>query len=156
VAEEVEAAGFTAMRRSQIKAEPLDPSARRGDKGSALSSAVWIIDTVGELKNMYKAADVAFIGGSLIPHGGQNVMEPCGLGVPVLHGPHMHNFNDAMALLNACSGSVEVSRESFGAELEKLLQDRTGAGAMAQRAREAFLKQQGATARAVDFLAHYL
>ena len=107
---------------------------------------------MGELKMLYSVASVAFIGGSLIPHGGQNVMEPCGLGVPTVHGPHMHNFNDAMEILSACQGSVEAARESLAAEIEKLLLQRPAAEAMARRARDAFLSRQGAVARAVEVL----
>jgi 3-deoxy-D-manno-octulosonic-acid transferase len=57
-----------------------------------------------------------------------------------------------MALLKSCDGSVEVSRENLTAALEKLFHDRTAAKAMAQRAREAFLKQQGASARTVEYV----
>jgi len=117
---------------------------------------VIVVDTVGELKSLYKAADVAFIGGSLIPHGGQNVMEPCGLGVPVVHGPHMHNFNEAMALLRVCNGAEEATRASLEAKILRLLQDKRYASEMATRARAAFLAAQGATARSVDFLEAFL
>jgi len=108
--------------------------------------------SVGELKSLYKAADLAFVGGSLIPHGGQNIMEPAGLGVPVIHGPHMHNFNDAMGLLRACEGSQEVSRETLIHKVQNLLEDRSSAAEMAARARAEFLKVQGATRISVDFL----
>lgn len=53
---------------------------------------VYIGDTMGELGLMYAASDIAFVGGSLVPHGGHNILEPCALGLPVLFGPHMRNF----------------------------------------------------------------
>jgi 3-deoxy-D-manno-octulosonic-acid transferase len=149
----------TAEVEGEIKAAGLAPlrltTLREKTQHSGLSTQdfVLLVDTVGVLKDMYKAADVAFVGGSLIPHGGQNVMEPCGLGVAVVHGPHMHNFNDAMEILNACKGSVEVSRESLAAEIEKLLRDPAAAKAMATRAREGFIAKQGATKRAVEYIA---
>lgn len=126
--------------------------ARRGFSASLLT--VLLVDTVGELKNMYKAADAAFVGGSLIPHGGQNVMEPCGLGVPVVHGPYMHNFKEALEILRACEGggAVEVTRAQLPAALERLLTDQAAAQAMARRAREAFLARQGAARRAAEYL----
>jgi 3-deoxy-D-manno-octulosonic-acid transferase len=144
VEKEIAAAGFTCVRLSALRAA----------QHSALSTqdSVLLVDTVGELKGMYQAADVAFVGGSLIPHGGQNVMEPCGLGVPVVHGPHMHNFNDAMEILRGCSGSVEVSRDDLTAALQKLLCDPAAARQMAARSREAFLKKQGATKRAAEYV----
>jgi 3-deoxy-D-manno-octulosonic-acid transferase len=79
-------------------------------------------------------------------------MEPSGMGVPVVHGPHMHNFNDAMEILRECSGVIEVTQETLAPALEHLLTHREEARAMAMRAREAFLKKQGATARAVELV----
>ncbi len=55
---------------------------------------VYLGDTMGELSLLYACSDVAFVGGSLEPHGGQNILEPCALGVPVVFGPHMFNFPD--------------------------------------------------------------
>lgn len=55
---------------------------------------VYLGDTMGELSLMYASSDVAFVGGSLEPLGGQNILEPCALGVPVVFGPHMFNFPD--------------------------------------------------------------
>jgi 3-deoxy-D-manno-octulosonic-acid transferase len=55
---------------------------------------VFLGDTMGELSLMYASSDVAFVGGSLEPFGGQNILEPCALGVPVVFGPHMFNFPD--------------------------------------------------------------
>jgi len=143
---EIKAAGLAPLRLSVLHE-------KTQHSGLSTQDFVLLVDTVGVLKDMYKAADVAFVGGSLIPHGGQNVMEPCGLGVAVVHGPHMHNFNDAMEILRECKGSVEVSRESLAGEIEKLLLDPVGANAMAQRAREGFIAKQGATKRAVEYIA---
>jgi 3-deoxy-D-manno-octulosonic-acid transferase len=151
VVAEIEGAGFGVLKISDVREKGIKACMEELRVG-ALDSRVILVNTVGELLSMYALSDVAFVGGSLIPHGGQNIMEPCGLGLPVVHGPHMHNFNDAMALLKSCDGSVEVSRENLTAALEKLFHDRTAAKAMAQRAREAFLKQQGASARTVEYV----
>jgi len=72
-----------------------------------------IIDTIGELEQVYGLADLVFVGGSLVPHGGQNVLEPAALGRPVLHGPHMQNFREEAALLAEAGASrcVENERE---------------------------------------------
>ncbi len=69
---------------------------RRTDNVPELSSDVdvYLGDTMGELSLMYASSDVAFVGGSLEPLGGQNILEPCALGVPVVFGPHMFNFPD--------------------------------------------------------------
>ena len=55
---------------------------------------IYLGDTMGELTLLYAAADVAYVGGSLVPTGGQNILEPCALGIPVVFGPHMFNFQD--------------------------------------------------------------
>lgn len=143
VEKDVVAAGLRPVRLSTHRKTP-DAKLEQND--------VLIVDVVGELKGMYKIADAAFIGGSLIPHGGQNIMEPCGLAVPALHGPHMHNFNDAMEILRGCSGALEVSRDSLTAELRSVFSDLYAARKMAQRARNAFLQKQGATARTVEYV----
>jgi len=69
---------------------------RRTEGHTELSAStdVYLGDTMGELSLMYACSDIAFVGGSLVPLGGQNILEPCALGVPVLFGPHMFNFPD--------------------------------------------------------------
>lgn len=157
VEKEIALANCVALKLSEIREKGIK-DCLNGLPAEAKDSWVLLVDTMGELKQMYKLADVAFVGGSLISHGGQNVMEPCGLGLPVIHGPHMHNFKDAMTLLKGCDGSIEVSREGLLPALERLLADPDSATAMGARAREAFLSQQGATERAVEYicgLLHY-
>jgi len=69
---------------------------------------VLVGDTMGELQRLYAAADVAFIGGSLVPHGGQNLLEACAVDVPVAFGPHMFHFEEisAMALERGAARQV--------------------------------------------------
>jgi 3-deoxy-D-manno-octulosonic-acid transferase len=71
-------------------------------------TAVLVGDTMGELQRLYAAADVAFIGGSLVPHGGQNLLEACAVNVPVVFGPHMFHFEEisAMALERGAARQV--------------------------------------------------
>lgn len=84
--------GFKVARR---KAEgPLSPDVE-----------IYVADTLGELGLFYRIAPVAFMGGSLVKHGGQNPIEPIGLGAAVLHGPHIHNFADVYAALDALPGA---------------------------------------------------
>jgi 3-deoxy-D-manno-octulosonic-acid transferase len=128
---------------------------RAPDSGLRIPSEppVVLVDTMGELGMLYRAAEIAFVGGSLIPHGGQNVMEPAGLALPVVYGPHMHNFAEAVEILRGCDGAVQIARaDELRAALERLLADAPVARAMGARAREAFLKRQGATARCVAYL----
>jgi len=69
---------------------------------------VLVVDTVGELMRFYAICDLAFVGGSFVPTGGHNILEPASLGLPVLFGSHMHNFREPAALLLACGGGAQV------------------------------------------------
>jgi 3-deoxy-D-manno-octulosonic-acid transferase len=73
---------------------------------------VLVGDTMGELQRLYAAADVAFVGGSLVPHGGQNPLEACAVRVPVAFGPHMFHFEEisAMALERGAARQVHDVR----------------------------------------------
>jgi 3-deoxy-D-manno-octulosonic-acid transferase len=80
---------------------------------------VLLVDTVGELMRFYAMSDLAFVGGSLEPTGGHNILEPASLGVPVLFGPHMQNFRESASLIQSCGGGFQVKD---GEELAALLQ----------------------------------
>ena len=95
---------------------------------------VLIVDVIGVLPRLYAAADVVFVGGSLVPRGGQNILEPAALGKPVLFGPHMENFRAAEeALRTAGAGFVVRNGEEMGRLAVRLLSDQsfrdTAAGA---------------------------
>ena len=145
------AAELPCVRRSKIKDQGEQafsqvPADQRG-------RTVILVDTMGELRRIYRAAEIAFVGGSLIPHGGQSVMEPAGAGLPTVYGPHMHNFAEADELLKACDGRVQVkSAAELTVAFEKLLADPSAARAMGARAREVFLKRQGAAGRCAEYL----
>jgi len=155
VVREIESAGFAVLRRSALKekgAAALDmlPAEQR-------TQAVVLIDTMGELGRLYRAADLVFVGGSLIPHGGQSVMEPAGLGLPAVFGPHMHNFAEAVQILKTCEGAVQVSgADAVPGALEKFLTQPEAARAMGARAQRAFVERQGASKKCVAYLASLL
>lgn len=113
-----------------------------------------LVDTVGELLDFYRAARVAFVGGSLgNDRGGQNLLEPAALGVPVLHGPSMRNFEDAVALLGAAEGARTVGSEAELANaLLELLANQETCERMAARARAALEPHRGASARMIEAL----
>ncbi|MHC4820424.1 MAG: 3-deoxy-D-manno-octulosonic acid transferase, partial [Planctomycetota bacterium] len=83
------------------------------DPGGAGPRRVVVLDTMGELASSYSAADVVYVGGSLVPHGGQNVLEPAGLAKPVLTGPHCWNFDEVVEAL-AESGGLEMVQDAEG------------------------------------------
>lgn len=121
------------------------------------SAHVLLLDTIGELASVFELADLVFMGGSLVPTGGHNVLEPAYWGKPILFGPHMHNFRDIAQLLLERQAAVQVSDEAelSGAMLE-LLGDagrRHELGAAAQRILE---DHRGATARVLSVLEEWL
>lgn len=72
-------------------------------------AGIWVADTLGELGLLYRLAEIAFVGGSLVPHGGQNVLEAARLGCAVAVGPHTDNFTDAVARLEEAGGLTAVA-----------------------------------------------
>lgn len=105
VARLVEGAGFTLTRRS-------------ADAGSnTVADAVYLGDTMGELPALLAAADIAFIGGSLVATGGHNLLEPAALARPVLSGPHTFNFREIDRLLTEAGGLVRVTDAGTLAEV---------------------------------------
>ena len=70
---------------------------------------IYVADTIGELGLFYRLAPIVFMGGSLVPHGGQNPIEPAKLGAAILHGPHVWNFAEIYAALDAVRGAEEVA-----------------------------------------------
>ncbi len=87
-------------------------------------TTVFLGDTMGELTTFYAAADVAFVGGSLIAIGGHNLLEPASLGMPVITGPHNENAADICALLVTCgAASVASDADGIAAEVCRLFAD---------------------------------
>ncbi len=98
--------GYNVTRRSEQKAGNADLS----------STDIYIGDSMGELMIFYAASDVAFVGGSLIPHGGHNLLEPAALGIPVLTGPHTFNFAEISRLLLDAGAARQVNNPAELAE----------------------------------------
>ena len=73
---------------------------RTSDKNIDKNTDIYLVDTYGETKKFFNISKIAFIGGSLIKHGGQNPIEPAKFGLKILHGPNVHNFNDIYKLFN--------------------------------------------------------
>ena len=108
-----------------------------------------LLDTIGELASVYSLASVAFVGGSLIPAGGHNPLEPAQFGVPIVMGPNYENFRAMVDDLRAHDAIHIANKDALASALIELLNDRPRAEAMGIRAREVFERQSGATARSV-------
>jgi 3-deoxy-D-manno-octulosonic-acid transferase len=138
------------VRRSNWRGQPMDALKPLAPGGIVL------LDTIGELASVYSIASAAFVGGSLVPAGGHNPLEPAQFGVPIVMGPHFANFRAITGDLIA-HGAIQIAAgEDLAAALIRLLQDRTAAEAMGERARQVFDKQAGATARCVAALRELL
>lgn len=123
------------------------------DSQPVFGGAVLLLDTVGDLAAMYSLGAVAFVGGSLVPRGGHNPLEPAQFGVPVVMGPSYENFRDIVAKMKEANAiRIVKDGEELGAAFLQMLTDRDEAQAMGARGRTVFEAQQGATARAVEAL----
>jgi len=114
-----------------------------------------IVDTMGELFTLYGMSDVAFVGGSLLDLGGQNILEPIAWGVPTIHGPFMGNFTWALDAVKGHTTVVGNSRELAQRATEMLL-DRDASRAGGVTAKEALLSAGGVTGRYLEALEPYL
>jgi len=118
---------------------------------------VYIADSMGELKMLYAAADVAFVGGSLVAVGGHNVLEPAAVGVPVMFGPQMFNFQEIAEQMPAAGAALQCDGEASIAEvLLRLHGDADFRNALIDKAKAFVEQNQGATARIADLLAESL
>jgi len=89
---------------------------RTEEKTCSSKTDIFLLNTMGELKLFSTAADIAFVGGSLVPTGGHNVLEPAAAGVPVLFGPHMFNFSEIAELLLEKGAAIQINNEKELAE----------------------------------------
>jgi 3-deoxy-D-manno-octulosonic-acid transferase len=128
--------------------------ARRSEGGRVPPQIpVLLLDTIGELPTYYAAADVAFVGGSLVPIGGHNLLEPAAVGVPVLTGPSIDNAREAAALLTA-AGAVRIVADAaeLGVQVARWLADPAERARIGAIGRRTVAMQRGSVARLVDWL----
>jgi 3-deoxy-D-manno-octulosonic-acid transferase len=128
-------------------------SAAIGAESDMSGVQVFLLDAVGELASYYAAADVAFVGGSLVPIGGHNLLEPAALGVPVLTGPSHANARDVARLLLAQGAAVEVAdAQSLAAILARLFADPAERGRIGAQGRKIVAANRGAVARVLALI----
>jgi 3-deoxy-D-manno-octulosonic-acid transferase len=141
----VSSRGFRSVRRSALPGTRLAPR------------AVIVVDTVGELAQMYSLAEVVFVGGSLVPRGGHNVLEPVLRRKPVLMGPHTANFREAASLLVDAGAAVVVDNgDALSVELRRLLADPGLAARRGDAGYEAVAAHHGAVRHTLDLVARFL
>ncbi|WIM05084.1 MAG: lipid IV(A) 3-deoxy-D-manno-octulosonic acid transferase [Candidatus Nitricoxidivorans perseverans] len=140
VARLAESKGFRVQRRSDEA--PVSPETQ-----------VWIGDSMGEMFAYYAAADVAFVGGSLLDYGSQNLIEPCAVGVPVLVGPSTFNFAQAAKEAQAAGAAMPVKDAAeLVAAARELMGDEARRRSMGGAGRAFAARHRGATARTLALL----
>ena len=135
-------AGFVTMRRSElaIDAEP------RAD--------VVVLDTIGELAQLYQAATAVFVGGSLADHGGHNILEPAIFGKPIVFGPHMHNFREIADAFVTNDAAIQVrSEQELDEALLTLVTDPVRRARLGAAARALVEANRGAKTKTLDMIA---
>jgi 3-deoxy-D-manno-octulosonic-acid transferase len=143
VAQLVLARGLTLARRSALASE--------SDIGPEIG--VLLGDSMGEMFAYYAACDCAFVGGSLLPLGGQNLIEACALGKPVLIGPHTFNFEQVTEQAIEAGAAIRVDdADALLAQATRLLLDGAERAAIGQRALAFANAHRGATARTLELL----
>jgi 3-deoxy-D-manno-octulosonic-acid transferase len=142
VAALVESSGFRCVRRTT-----LDPGAWRDED-------VVLLDTLGELAQVYSLATVVFVGGSLVPSGGHNILEPAVAGKPVIVGPYMQNFQEIAEKFRAEGAMVQVaSADELAREVTSLLTDEVRRRTLGERAKSLVDRNRGALRNTIDGLA---
>lgn len=141
VAGEIAARGLALVRRSAWAG------------GSLPAQCVFLLDSVGELASIYALADVAFVGGSLLPGvGGHNILEPAQHAVPIVVGRNTFNFREIVRIFERGGAITVVDAGSLSGELRHLLGDREARRRLGQLAHELFLQNTGATERTLQAL----
>jgi 3-deoxy-D-manno-octulosonic-acid transferase len=140
-------AGWNVVRRSVLDLdEPLDENAD-----------VLVLDSIGELAGVYALGDAVFVGGSLVPAGGHNILEPAWFSKPPVFGRSMQNFREMAAQFLAAKAGVEVSSgPQLGKVWVQMVEDNALRERMGKAARELSARNRGATARSLDRIAAVL
>ena len=125
-------------------------------RGESLTGGVLLLDTIGELAALYSLADIAFVGGSLVPRGGHNILEAARYGVAIVVGPHNQNFRDIVHLFEERSAVRVASPSELSHVVLGLLNDPEARKALGRRALETVESHTGATQRTADALDEFL
>jgi 3-deoxy-D-manno-octulosonic-acid transferase len=136
-----------------ISKQQLQKVARTENRPCDAATNVFLGDTMGELPLFYAASDIAFVGGSLVPVGGHNLLEPAALGLPLISGPHVYNaqeISDMFIELGACHIVIDASQ--LVAAVSGLLSDPAAAQEQGGRGRDIVRRNRGALARLLTLL----
>jgi 3-deoxy-D-manno-octulosonic-acid transferase len=139
VDELVKRRGFACTRRTRLDSED--------------SAGVLLLDTIGELAGTFQYATAVFMGGSLVPKGGHNVLEPARYEKPIVFGPHMENFRDVTRLFLESKAAIQIQAPSgLAPAIDRILSDRQFASELGRNARSVVERNTGATDRVLQVL----
>ena len=137
-------AGFKTLRRSEHRPCSSDVQ-------------VLVVDTMGELPLFYAASDVAFVGGSLVPHGGHNLLEPAALGCAVITGPYYFNFNEITKRFLEAEAAIQVTdTQSLADTVIMLLENSQKRAQMGEAGLQLIANSQGASTRLINLIKHHI
>ncbi len=155
VAQLIEQAGFSLIRYSQIKNQATDKSSIE-NRASSIEFVI-LGDTMGDLRKFYSLATIIFVGRSLVPMGGSDMMEAAALGKCTLFGPHAFNFRQTVDALLKDEGAIMVKDEQELLEaMQKCLSEPDFAEKIARNGQDVIKKNQGATKKTIDQIAKFL
>jgi 3-deoxy-D-manno-octulosonic-acid transferase len=117
-----------------------------------IHGGVFLLDSVGELGAVYELSDIAFVGGSLVPTGGHNILEPAQYGTAILVGPHTFNFKEIVSIFEKGGAITVVNAETLGQKFLALLNKPEERQRLGNLAKELFAKHAGATRRTLEAL----
>lgn len=137
-------AGLSLLRRSSWS--PTQP----------VQGGIFLLDSVGELAAMYALADIAFVGGSLVPTGGHNILEPAQYGAAIVVGPHTFNFREIVSIFQQGDAIRVVTAATLFSQFLALLQQPEDRKSLGRRAKDLFAQHAGATRRTLEALAPLL
>jgi 3-deoxy-D-manno-octulosonic-acid transferase len=137
---------------------PFSLHSERKNSAEGWTTPILLVDTLGALNDYYRQSHVAFVGGGFDPrHGGHNILEPALLGLPVIYGKHMGNFEEEARLLAESGGGIQIERpEDLAPALEKLLSDPEEIMKRGILAAEVVQQQKGAVKRNLDLIQSHL
>lgn len=118
--------------------------------------SILLLDSLGELASVYSVADVAFVGGSLVPRGGHNILEPAYFGIPTIVGPYTENFRDIIRLFTQAEAVLTCDPDELGLAIKALLRAPARSKEIGERGRQLLETQRGATERTVHAIEQLL
>jgi len=154
VARLIKSRGYECAPRTQIESAKFPSLAKEGlGVVRSTSAEIVLLDSIGELASTFQYADVVFMGGTLVPRGGHNILEPAAWAKPIVFGPHMENFREISELFLEARAAIRVSNaEELAGAVGRLLSDRKTASELGANAQRIVERNTGATERVLAFL----